>query len=708
MRHDTTFAAALAAGLTLLGCSSGSPHDRNGAVQNRVALEAFGSCSALEQYVEDTAVSQMRADLTAVKQNAVNGGWFRSGGIAVAGDSAGPPMAAPGAGAPESGDNSSGAPKDYTTTNTQVEGVDEADFVKNDGTRIFVLSGNKLHVTRSWPASELALTSSVQVEGWPQELFLAGNRVVVFSSIYTPEWDLSGDKTVNGGVAVDAAYWGYWYANTTKVTTVDVSNVSAPTVVGEVYLPGGYVSSRRIDSKVRLVLRDDFRYPRDVQFWPTWPSSGTWSEGEFAAAVDTLMAKNESLIRGASLAQWLPSGKRRVGGELVDVGYRCEDFHAANAPTRLGLASVVTLDMADASAEVRRTTVVGEAGQVYASASSLYLASSHWWWWPEPGQTDATYLHKFDITEPDSARYVASGTVEGHIKDQFSLDEHEGFLRVATTINRRVRDEANPQNTWGTLKRTNRVTVFHEERGSLEAIGKTGELAEGETIFAVRFIGPRGFLVTFRQVDPLFAIDMSDPANPTVKPELKIPGFSTYLHPVDANHLLAVGEDRDADGGWTSRALKVSLYDVTDLANPKEEFKYLLGSSGSYSEANWNHKAFNYFASKKLLAIPFTDWSYACNASVCDYRSISNLQVLGVDVNAGFTFKGQLSLGDMYSQQYRSWTYSWQPYVRRSVMASDESGATFVYAIADAGIRVANVESLYTPVKTVNFPAPQY
>jgi len=362
---------------------------------------------------------------------------------------------------------------------------------------------------------------------------------------------------------------------------------------------------------------------------------------------------------------------------------------------------VATLDMANPSAQPARTTVVGEVGHIYANADSL-LASPHWWWWPAPGQQDVTYLHKFDITQPSQATYVASGSVEGTIKDQFSLDEKDGFLRVATTLTRRVEDTQNPQNVWGRMETSNRVSVLREDAGQLVVHGQTPELAKGERIFAVRFVGNRGFVVTFRMIDPLFTLDLSNPATPRVVGELKIPGFSTYLHPVDENHLLAVGEDLDENGNWSSRALKVSLYDVSDMAAPREKFKHLLGSVYSYTEASHNHKAFNYFAAKKTLAIPFSDYSWGQTGAEYWSRFTSNLKVLEVDASTGFTLKGSLALDDMY-QRYGDegwrWSYWWQPYVRRSVMADD-----FVYAISDAGLRVAHRDNLGQPVATVPFP----
>ncbi|HLT30534.1 MAG TPA: beta-propeller domain-containing protein, partial [Myxococcaceae bacterium] len=239
----------------------------------------------------------------------------------------------------------------------------------------------------------------------------------------------------------------------------------------------------------------------------------------------------------------------------------------------------------------------------------------------------------------------------------------------------------------------NLVSVLEEREGRLVLTGKTPPLAPTETIYSARFMGDRGFVVTFRQVDPLFTFDLSDPTNPRVVGELKIPGFSTYLHPVGDHHLLGIGEDRDEDGNWSSRRLKVSLYDVSDLSNPVEQFKYVYGNASAHSEASYDHKAFNYFPSRSTLALPVNGWGADWN----DFHS--GLLVLDVDVERGFTLRGSLSFDDVYIEHgVGAWSYYYQPNVRRSVMADE-----FVYAISDAGIRVADVADLSTPVATAPF-----
>ena len=679
-------------GLALVAAGCGSDSEKNPVpnepVQSAARLEAFAGCEALERHIEDSATKQMRASLESLKSQTY-----------LYADDAMP------AGAPAEGAASRDAsgPANHTETNNQVQGVHEADFVQNDGTRIFVLSGPRLYVHRSWPAEQLARTALLEVEGWPREMLLdkERNRLVITSQVYEKR---PGSPTMNGGAspggAIDCAGFGcgYMFGDTLKVTVVDVANLAAPKVVEQVYLPGSYLNARRVEGSVRLVLSDAFRWPEGVRFYPDEVFS---DKDRMAEVVDALIRENEKLIRARTLEQWLPPGRRvDADGQVTPLAYACTDFMRANAPTGLGFVTVLTLnlDAGAANAAPSRTSLVAMPGEVYASKDALYLATNHWWWWREPGQTDSAYLHKFDIREPSRATYVGSGTVEGHISNQFAMDEHQGVLRVAVTVTSSLPDPSSPR--WGRFETVNRVVTFREEEGRLKELGRSEDLAKGERIFSARFLGNKGYVVTFRQVDPLFTFDLSDPANPRKVGELKIPGFSTYIHPVGDTHLLTLGEHRDETGGWQGRALKLSLFDVRDLANPKEAFTQIVGSQSSYSEALHEHKAFNYFPAKGLLAIPFTDWDYSARDYWSGFRS--ELRVYRVDTATGFSPVGAMSMKDVYQGfDRRNWSWYWTPMVRRSVMADD-----YVYAITDAGLRVAKTDALQTPLATSLFLPP--
>ncbi len=643
-----------------------------------MGLSAFRDCGELERYIEDTAVTQMRRQLDPDN--------FHGGIDAV-------PLAAPTARTA----TQESAPQSFTRTNTQVDGVDEADFVKTNGTHIFALSGRKLYVTKSWPAQDLALLSSLEIEGHPREMFFEedADRLTVISDV--------GMMIGEGPIAFDGIACTPWGCGamhpTTKVTSIDISDPNAPVIGTETFVPGSYQTSRRIGSSVRLVIHESFNYPEDVRMWPD--AEGIWDdEGLLADALSELADENEVQIRNTDLADWLPDAATRSGGTIRALPRSCADYVRPNVPMTLGLTTIATIDADDASGSLQRTTVVADTHLTYASVESLYVAGGHWWWWPQPGQKDWTYIFKFDLTDAASAPAVAAGGVDGHLINQFAMDEHGGNLRVATTIAERVDDSDSP---WGRIETTNRVSVLGQRAGRLDVIGQTRNVADGERIYSARFMGDRGFMVTFRQIDPLFTIDLSNPTQPRIVGELKVPGFSTYIHPIDEDHLLTIGVSVDEANPFAPRQVKLSLFDVSDFANPQEKATELVGTAHGWSEAVYEHKAFNYFAERGVLAIPFSDWIPNSDGTEYWHGFISQVRLFEIDTSTGIHARGALDMADVYRDDGAlHWQWWWSPWVQRSVMADD-----YVYAISDAGIRVANMNDPITPVATVLFDGAQ-
>jgi hypothetical protein len=696
--------ATAAAGLAAVGCGNNQNPENPPGVVDRVALTSFSgtnACGDLEQYFEDTAVKMMRTQIEGERDNVPQWGWwggFEGGGLFNA--------------APEAGATNDKAaappPMNYTTTNNQVAGVDEADFVKNDGTRIFVLSGNQLYASLSWPATSLSMQGKLEIEGWPQQMFLTDDsQVVVFSSVWQALPLSSQD-----GANCKGLDCGYYYSNSVKMTVVDVSDLGNLKTTVEYYLPGSYNDSRRVGDSVRIVMSDSMHWPLGMSFWPQGDlGNSCWGWGspcqpedkaKREAAFAQLMDTNEKLIRSTTLADWLPAGRMVKDGKTTYLPPDCTAFSKVNAPVRMGQLVVATLNLKKPGT-ITRTNILAETGQVFASANNLYVATRHWWWWPQPGQKDVTYIHKFDITNPDSAKYVASGSAAGSIVDQFSMDEDSnGFFRMATILTNRVPDPMNPQNWFGTVVTSNQVTVLQENNGTLDVVGTSGEFSQGERVQSSRFLGDQAYVTTYKQVDPLLTFDMRDPKHPTQMGALTVPGFSSYIHPLDPGHILTMGEfvPPDAPNNWQGRRMQLAIYDVSDLKNPRQTFTQTIGDAYSWSDALYDHHAFNYFAAMKLLAVPFSDWSSGTTSNG-DYWSqfTSDLRVFSVDAQTGFKPLGAVSMHDLYQwANWYGWTYYWQPAVRRSVMADN-----FVYAISDAGIRVADIANLNAPLATVQF-----
>jgi uncharacterized secreted protein with C-terminal beta-propeller domain len=370
----------------------------------------------------------------------------------------------------------------------------------------------------------------------------------------------------------------------------------------------------------------------------------------------------------------------------VPVAQQCTSFSAANAPSRLGFTTISTVDLT--ALETRRNTIVSEASEVYSSTNALYLTALHDWT-SHPSETnvreDHTYIFQFDIAS-DSRRsiHVASGGVPGHLVNQFSMDEEGGSLRVATTRETRL--------GWQLMSSSNDVYVLQRSGDRLVRVGEITGLARNERLYAARFEGARGYLVTFLNVDPLFTLDLSDPRHPRVAGELKVPGYSTYLHPIDSTHLLTIGREMSGDGRFFG-GLQLQIFDVSDFANPTLQHRLVLGSQSSSSEAEYDHKAFNYFASRGLLTIPYSDWSQSRQQGF-----VSGLAVLRATAATGIVSVGSVDHGDLFQGK----TYEidgWTPEIRRSVMMED-----YVWSLSVAGAKLNDTRNLSRTVQAIAFP----
>jgi hypothetical protein len=325
--------------------------------------------------------------------------------------------------------------------------------------------------------------------------------------------------------------------------------------------------------------------------------------------------------------------------------------------------------------------------------------------------TSKTHLHKFDFTaDANFPNYVASGTVAGNVKDQFSLDDKDGYLRVATSESRMYLDQDGkylqptfPGDTTGAQDRpqnVNHVFTLGVNGGWLDLAGDVGELAPNEQIYSVRFIEGRGYVTTFRRVDPLFVIDLSNPKAPTKVAELTIPGFSEYMHPLDATHLLTIGRAADASGHV--QGLQLQIFDVADAANPivAQKFTYSNAEYG-YSDAENDHKAFTYFADQGMLAFPY--YGYTPNSSAPDGGMHSSLELFKVDAVAGFSKLGSIdhtSLVASYPGGYCGGYYG--PQVRRGVFLDN-----FVYSISYGGVIAKDANDLGGVGSKLALSAPQ-
>ena len=589
--------------------------------------------------------------------------------------------AQPGAAEDGSSDSTGGekSGNEYSDTNTQVKGVDEADIVKTDGETLWVLHGGELRTIKAYPPQSLAMTDALAIEGAPIEMFVADGYAVVFSQANV-EVDLPGFEGgaypggVDGGPDIGAPEpglggdeypGGYYGGNSIKVTTIGLDG-DAPKVLKEYYSVGSYVSSRRHGNVVRVVVNEWVQTPYFS------PPGDLYGQEASSAKVRTWRNEMVGVLNNMPIKEWLAPRFERVSGSMNEVSADCALFYAPEeGSTDYGLTSVITVPL-DGEGPVTGPSVLGASHVVYANADSLLVAHAEWsrgFW---ESSHDSTVLHEFRLSDTPNTAYIGSGRVPGSINNQFSLDEKDGVVRVSTTVS-----------DWNRGGTNNHVYTLRQNGDGLALIGDTGPMAKDERIFSTRFVGDMAYVVTFRQTDPLFAIDLSNPESPEILGELHIPGFSTYMHPLPDDHLLTIGRNR-GDDGVSEDALALQIFDVSDPIAPALTAKYVMETQG-YSAAESEHKAFNYYAAKGLLAIPFESWQhpkYTSTLEVFRATSVAGIKPLG-SIDHSPYFDGY-NPGDYYNSGRL---------MRRGVFIED-----YLYSISYGAILIHDIFDLTQPV----------
>ncbi|WP_421380986.1 beta-propeller domain-containing protein [Bacillus salacetis] len=460
---------------------------------------------------------------------------------------------------------SESASADHSTTNNQVQGVDEADLVKTDGSYIYQIASQKLIITKAVPAAEMEVASSVTFDHnfSPQHLFLQGNKLVVIGNSWNDGYSNSAFPEKEAVQALDMPMHGMM-----KTYIYDVADKKKPELLREFGMEGNYAAARKVGSFVYLVAN---HYP---DYW---------------------------ILEDKENADLRPRITDSLNGEEpVLLDYESIKYMPQSTETNFSLFAALDLD--NLSSEINVESYLGSGHQIYMSKENLYLALTRY----NPARESAwdsadTEVYKFSI-DKSNIDFAAMANVKGTILNQFSMDEYEGNFRIATTKGNSWGDERTPS--------ANNLYILDE---NLKPIGKVEDLAKGERIYSVRFMGDKAYMVTFKQVDPLFVIDTSDPHSPEVLGELKIPGFSSYLHPLDENHLIGFGYDTklvkddkmpNAEPRVLTAGMKISLFDVSDFHNPKEKDTEIIGGRGTHSYLLEDHKALFQHRERNLFGFP--------------------------------------------------------------------------------------------------------
>jgi uncharacterized secreted protein with C-terminal beta-propeller domain len=483
------------------------------------------------------------------------------------------------------------AGRSHSETNVQVAGVDEGDIVEFDSEYVYMLTDSEVVIVDAWPAEELSVESRVEIEGRTIAEFLHGDRLTVISELgggyYYPYLDAAGALLAD---RISPIFFEP-QPSFTIVTVIDVSDRAAPTIVQTTSMEGKYVDSRGVGGYVYVLVSN----PNAVA-----PRPEIIDEDNDPETLNRYETRDEYVARvtanpGVFIEEALPNyTSYGPDGEMVRTGLlnAPEDIHKPIVPNSFNLISVVSFNVEGDEPGLGDTSAVYSTGAsaIYASLDNFYVFDSDHT--REDGAV--TRIVKFDW-DPDTGGvdFAASTAVAGRILNQFSADENGPYLRIATTIS-----NDNSGNWSG--RDENLLFVLADDGGIMECVGSLQNLALNETMRSVRFLGDRAFVTTFRDVDPLFAIDLSDATKPKSVGHITLPGFTSYMHLVGANHLLTVG--RNTPVGH-SGPTQVSLFDISNLAQPLRIAEYTF-ERFSTSEAELDHHAFGYYAEHGLLGMP--------------------------------------------------------------------------------------------------------
>lgn len=554
-------------------------------------------------------------------------------------------------------------------TNNQVAGVDEADMVKHDGAYVYVLSQGALRIIE---ALQPRAVSTTYLGGQPKQLLVSGDRLVTLVA-------LGGSHAERCTYAYDCDVHGD--GSRTEVKVFDIRDRARPKVVRTFTLSGSLIAARRIEQTVHIVAADnDEPDPETTTYIDHLPVCRNKQNAErVRARFEQLKRQNEDRIRTAKLK--FPAIQEGSSTRTL-----CDVYKTPHGDGR-AFTSIVSFDMTADDETPIAAVMQSKPGVVFASESGLYMAIRHL---PQDArrsrsaESERSYVHKFRIgASMADTRYEGVGIVPGHVLNQFSMDAWQGYLRVATSQGR-VPDPA-VESSVSILAST--------DKGNLVRVGAVSHLAPSEDIRAVRFDEERAYVVTFKKTDPLFVLDLHDAASPKVLGELKIPGFSTYMHRIDERHLLSIGFDANDHGNFAYfDGLLLQLFDVTDPLVPVLLHKEKLGTRGSSSEAATDHLAFNYFRDKHLLAIPATLCAGGGDGRNGTEVSFSGLLVYDVTVDGGFRKLGGIDHART-GARCSAWWSRGASHVKRSIVLDD-----LVYSIAPDRVKVQRLGHLGTDV----------
>lgn len=587
-------------------------------------------------------------------------------------------------------DGSGGEVVDYSQTNVQVAGVDEPDIVKTDGAYLYIVSGNKVIIVKAYPAKDAVIEGEITFDEYVtvQNIFISGRRLVVFATTY--------DHPVYKALIEDDVVSSSWYSSPdTYVKIFDIEDMKNPELKRDIVVGGSFSGARMIGDYVYVIttqysysydLPEEDIIPRllidgkvheisisDIYYVDIPEKSSTFTNILSVHVHDDEQEVNEkAFLLGNSQTLYVSKENIYVtySTQYYDYDILEDIIDEVLLPVlpesiKSELETIKTLTLEDYQKKTVSEWILQNYAENMGEEQKQNIAKEI------VRRTERTIIHRISISDGEIT-YEAQGNVPGFVNNQFSISEYDRHLRVSTTTQGWM-----IRSYLSNVDSQNNVYVLNMD---LEIVGSVEDLATGEQIYATRFIGDKCYLVTFKQIDPFFVIDLGDPGNPEVLGELKIPGFSTYLHPYDETHLIGIGRD----GG----KVKISLFDVSDMSNPVELSKYEVENTENswgwtQSCALYEHKAFLFDKEKNLLVLPIGDYSKQ-SAYVFDI-SVEN----GIELKGTVTHDLEMQSEETDSDDIYYYNYDYENSIKRTLYIDD-----VLYTISDNMVKMNNLNTL--------------
>ena len=543
-----------------------------------------------------------------------------------------------------------GASVDFSQTNIQVAGVDEPDTVKTDGSYIYMVTDSKVLIIRAYPVAEAGVVAEIPLDTYyVQSLFVNNDQLILFGQSATTflEYD---------------EYYATWYEDSTVIKIYDISDRSNPQLQKTIDIDGMFFDARMIGQHVYVIAT---KYTYNIY--------------------RVLENKEDIVIPEIS-----------IDGESEKIP--ADHIYYVDIPEQIDtMTHVLSINLEDTSI-VQKSFLLGSSQTMYVSEHNIYLTYAHYanrlLEYNSNDNTETTILHKISIDDGEIS-YLSQGEVPGNILNQFSMDEFNGFFRIATTSG----------SFWGGTS-SNNVYILDKD---LQQVSALENIAPGERIYSARFMGEKAYLVTFKKIDPFFTLDLSDPYAPEILGKLKIPGYSDYLHPYDENHIIGVGKDtvealddqkqqRNLDFAWY-QGLKIALFDVSDFEHLKEVAKVVIGDRGTTSEALQNHKAFLFDKDRHLLVLPVNLFEIpedikaqhqGYTGSTYGEFTFQGAYVYSLSVEQGFELRGRIThLASDDTLQSGYYGYYGSETITRSLYID-----TALYTLSESTLKINDLTSL--------------